>query len=287
MKAATFQLSMIRTLFVFISTTLGGGKAPYLFTPQHASTKLDHNRDVTDDFEQIVCYMLPHTLAKRLYELLWTGPAMSVKFRNVCRSSTRGCRAACLHTSGRLAMAEIAKLARTVLFSMTHLTDGDYSAFWRLADAEITRNKARVAAKGKTLVVRVNGTSDVEIPGWILRKHHDVIFSDYTKHEDVKLSWSLRHPNQYRVFSATENTPISQIRTLLEAGHNVVVPFDIVPKGEMITSWHGMPVIDGDKHDLRFLDEPGNIVGLRYKLPRDRSVNHHGFIQETQVSLVA
>ena len=47
---------------------------------------------------------------------------------------------------------------------------------------------------------------------------------------------------------------------LLNRGTNVSVVFDRVP-GE----WLGRKVIDGDAHDLRFLDPEGVIVGLKAK----------------------
>ena len=30
----------------------------------------------------------------------------------------------------------------------------------------------------------------------------------------------------------------------------------------------GVPVIDGDKHDARFTEPPGHVIGLRFKRPR-------------------
>ena len=36
-------------------------------------------------------------------------------------------------------------------------------------------------------------------------------------------------------------------------------------KGDLPATWYGYRVIDGDKHDYRFLDERGVVVGLRAK----------------------
>ena len=43
-------------------------------------------------------------------------------------------------------------------------------------------------------------------------------------------------------------------------GRNVALVFDAVP-----ATWRCIKVIDGDKHDMRFLDSVGVIVGLTAK----------------------
>lgn len=272
-------------LFVAISTMLGGGKAPYLFTPQSHSVKLSHNADVTDKYEQIVCYLLPHRSGKAAWEANTTAEQRKafdwLVWKNVCVASTRGCRAACLHMAGRLGMAGIAKLARTALLAATAT---DHGPFWLQVDAEITRHKARVARKGKQLVVRLNGTSDIDVPSWIIDKHNDAVFFTYTKRVDQPFGWSAAQPNVYRVFSASELTSDQFNRQLLSRGNNVVVPFDVTRGNDLPTEYLGHRVIDGDKHDLRFLDDDGVIVGLRYK-PVPGSPKHHGFIRPVPVSI--
>ena len=48
------------------------------------------------------------------------------------------------------------------------------------------------------------------------------------------------------------------ISAAIDSGHNVAVVFaDRLPK-----KWKGKKVIDGDRHDLRFLDPRGVIIGL-------------------------
>jgi len=48
-------------------------------------------------------------------------------------------------------------------------------------------------------------------------------------------------------------------------------------KNSIPKKYNGLKVIDGDKHDLRFLDPKGVIVGLVAK-GRGRKVNQSGFI---------
>jgi hypothetical protein len=56
----------------------------------------------------------------------------------------------------------------------------------------------------------------------------------------------------------------------LDYGVNVAVPFydKQTLKPTIPQEWQGMPVINGDKSDLRFLDPKGVIVALKTKLPK-------------------
>lgn len=285
------RVALAKALFLRISAELGGGKSPYLLTPQKASAKLAHNADITDEWEQVICYMLPHRLGRSVWTQFAARPDLfgPIKWRNLCTHSSAGCRGVCLHESGHLGKTNgtIAKLARTALYAI------DPDAFWVLCDDEIRRHRARLAKLGKRLAVRINGTSDIDIPEALFDAYRDVVFTDYTKRPDLALSWNPHHPNRYVVFSATERTPDAQIATLLAAGHNVVVPFQVTRTGDLPQSYLGHTVIDGDKHDLRFLDsvvepdahaEGGVIVGVRYKVV-PHSPEHHGFIRPVPVTI--
>ena len=252
-----------------LSREVGGGRNPYLFTVQVSSTKLAHNADVTDEYEQIVCYLVPHTMGRKLWQQ-FVGTRAPWRWRNVCPHSTPGCRATCLADSGRLGMspAKRAMLARTALFN------ADESAFWQLAADEIARHRERVARNGKRLVVRVDGTSQVNVEErapWLLDKFPDVIFQDYAKGPYVT-GWS--RPNRYVVSSGTERDTADSI-----AGRgNVVFPVDLPAGAPLPPTYMGRPVVDGDLHDLRILDPQGeNVVMVRVKgHRRDR----HGFIRQ-------
>ena len=47
---------------------------------------------------------------------------------------------------------------------------------------------------------------------------------------------------------------------MLNLGYNVAMVFDKLPQ-----TYKGFKVVDGDKNDLRFLDEKNVIIGLKYK----------------------
>ena len=252
-----------------LSLQVGGGKNPYLLTRQDSSSKLSLNFQATDQFEQVICHLLPHALGKKYWAEIVGEPAPWI-WRNVCPYSTPGCRSVCLAHSGRLNMgpAKRAMLARTALYCK------DQGQFWQLIDHEIGVHNRRVRRSCKTLVVRLDGTSQINIEEqapWILDKHSNVIFQDYLK-GPYKTGWT--RPNRYVVSSATERDTADSI----VGRGNVVFPVN-VPKGEPLPDmFMGRPVIDGDKHDLRLMDQQGeNAVLVRVKGHRREN---YGFIRE-------
>ena len=115
--------------------------------------------------------------------------------------------------------------------------------------------------------VRLNGTSDIQ---WetieldngknIFEEFPNVIFYDYTKiptrkvskFKNYHLTWSYSEANQKYA---------DYFKTALDKGMNVAVVF----KNELPVSYKNTRVINGDKDDLRFLDDKGVIVGLKAK----------------------
>jgi hypothetical protein len=51
----------------------------------------------------------------------------------------------------------------------------------------------------------------------------------------------------------------------MERGENVAVVFSSKKGEDLPVTWQGREVIDGDLHDLRFLDGKNKVVGLRAK----------------------
>jgi len=92
-------------------------------------------------------------------------------------------------------------------------------------------------------------------------------FLDYTKNP-TRFDRAL--PSNYHLTFSRSETNESVCRDLLARGINVAVVFDKLP-----TSWESFPVINGDKHDLRHLDQKGGfVVGLTpkgNKAKRDRN----------------
>ena len=95
-----------------------------------------------------------------------------------------------------------------------------------------------------------------------MQLHPDVQFYDYTKVLNY-LDHDLK--NYHITFSDSGKNQADQIAAM-EKGANVAVVFqDKLPKRWRIshdTSCNDRRVIDGDKHDLRFKDPGGVVVGL-------------------------
>ena len=109
-------------------------------------------------------------------------------------------------------------------------------------------------------------------------------FYDYTKNH---LRFNTKLPSNYSlVFSRSENNH-KQAIDLLKKGFNVAMVFDVPP-----TEFEGFQVVDGDETDLRFLDDKGVIVGLKYKKLTGKGANNNtafesGFAIRTKVAKVS
>ena len=175
--------------------------------------------------------------------------------RNVCPKASKECISFCLNTSGRGQMNSVQKFR----VNKTKLFWKDRQKFLEQLSKEVGQLKKRARSQGFKFAVRLNGTSDL---AWhrfsrVMHEHPDVTFYDYTKvynHLDHDLK------NYKITFSASESNS-SECAAALKAGHNVAYVF----KNKLPRKHMGKRVIDGDKHDLRFLDPRGVIVGLRAK----------------------
>jgi hypothetical protein len=201
-----------------------------------------------------------------LTAIMYLAPA-SLAGVNVCNHSSAGCRSVCLNTAGRGRFDNVqqARIRRTVLFFYNR---SEY-------DAQLEKEIFAHVRKAKRLnlipAVRLNGTSDIpfeRVPflGSVNVMEHfpDVTFYDYTKYPYTARPTAKLPSNYHLTFSRSE-TPYSysvgaDIGENLEHGRNVAVVFHKVP-----AHYHGVTVIDGDAHDMRFLDPVGVIVGLKAK----------------------
>jgi hypothetical protein len=177
--------------------------------------------------------------------------------KNVCPKASKECAAACLNTSGRGQMGSVQK-AR---LNKTNYFWTNKNGFLFDLSREIEQLKKRAANQGFKFAVRLNGTSDlpwhrmkVDGGSTLHELHPDVQFYEYTKVLDYL---DHGHKNLNVTFSDSGRND-SDIRAAIKSGHNVAVVFrDKLPK-----KWLDRRVIDGDRHDLRFKDPRGVIVGL-------------------------
>ena len=180
-----------------------------------------------------------------------------LSLKNVCPKASPECAAACLNTSGRGQMVSVqnARIKKTNLFWTNK------NAFLQQLSLEIEQLKKRARNQGFKFAVRLNGTSDlawhkfkVDGGGTLHQLHPDVQFYEYTK----VLNYLDHDHNNLNVTFSDSGRNDSDIKKALKLGANVAVVFkDKLPK-----HWMRKKVIDGDRHDLRFLDPKGVIVGL-------------------------
>ena len=97
----------------------------------------------------------------------------------------------------------------------------------------------------------------------------NVQFYDYTKHfkRMIKYLRGQLPANYHLTFSRNEINNF-QATQVLKAGGNVAIVF----RKELPKTYKNFKVIDGDLHDLRFLDNKNVVVGLKEKL----TLNKHG-----------
>lgn len=202
--------------------------------------------------------------------ILYLAPANESGVMNVCPKATAGCMADCLYTAGRGAFQQI-KDAR---IKKTKWLATDRAGFVAQLRKDIVSLARKAERDGLTPAVRVNGTSDL---AWLAMQMADefptVQFYDYTK---LPKPWLRARVNYHLTFSLSESN-FSAAMLALAHRTNVAVVFNTKKGQPLPETWNGYTVIDGDHHDLRFLDDRGIIVGLRAKGKARKSVT--GFVQ--------
>lgn len=204
---------------------------------------------------------------------------------NVCPASTPACRKHCVGFGGKglYATTKLARQAR-VSFLMTNP-----AAFMRLWIAEIDKAVTECEKIGTGCAIRPNAFADIaweRVAPWMFDMFPTVQFYDYTKRLDRGMPTvgdNFEHwlPDNYSLtVSATErwNTNQTHVKRVSRDA-NVAVIFDTKRGHDLPAEYAGVPVVDGDKSDLRFKDPQGVIVGLRAKGTL-RSDNSLGFAVE-------
>jgi hypothetical protein len=203
--------------------------------------------------------------------ILYLAPANQSGYE-VCPMRTPECTEACLTESGHNRIdvkknaINKARIAKTKLF----FEQREFFMGWLVT--EIEKVKAVAADKGMRFSVRLNGTSDIEPT---LFKHNgktlfqlfdDVIFYDYTK-----VSKRFRLLDKYTNYDLTYSFSGHNMFQCLDILSNKKGRVAMVFEGKVLpTEFMGYKVIDGDAYDMRYLDEQGVIVGLKFKKVRNK-----------------
>jgi hypothetical protein len=216
---------------------------------------------------------------------------------NVCpMAELAGCHAGCLNTAGRGGIAkdsatfstpagdlpdnaiQRARIARTQLYA------NDRPEFMRRLYQEIRAFLRKAERMGLTPAIRLNGTSDIQ---WertpfpvsdnkrgihmvytnVMAAFPDVQFYDYTK---IPKRFTRELPSNYHLTLSWSGAS----HRYMQACIDVAIPYraNVVKvmrtqadKDAAMAEVHTSPVVDGDEHDLRFLDPDGAMIYLKAK----------------------
>lgn len=209
----------------------------------------------------------------------------------VCPMATDGCLAACLNTAGRGGLMQghtrltlenvqsgIVNVIQAARIRRTRFYFESRAEFMAVLVNDIKAVIRSAARHGLIPAIRLNGTSDipwerVAVNGAenIMALFPTVQFYDYTKRPNRR----ALPANYHLTFSLAENND-ANARIALDNGINVAAVFRNVPDTFSILG-KAFPVINADEHDLRFLDAPASIAGLKAKGHAKRDTS--GFVR--------
>ena len=199
------------------------------------------------------------------------------KVINVCANAElAGCIDGCLFSAGRGQMHNVksARIRKTEWFAK------DRMAFMQQLVDDVRSFVAYCAKRGIQPCVRLNGTSDIR---WELIKIDGLslmdMFPSVQWYDYTKIANRRNVPANYHLtFSYSNANPkyAQMVEQAISNGMNVVVVWRT--KHTIPARFLGLPTIDGDRDDLRFLDPKQCIVALYAKgsAKHDKS----GFVQD-------
>ena len=179
---------------------------------------------------------------------------------NVCPMASQGCKSACLHTAGNpvfQAQKDKGRINRARFYMQ------DRDKFMTQLTRELV-NFVKWCDKNKKIgVVRLNTTSDVSWENYNLFEKFPMLqFYDYTKIQKRALKFARGEypPNYHLTYSLNEDNYDKAVEVLNEGG-NIAVVF----RKDLPDTFMGKKVVNGDLHDLRYLDPKNVVVGLKAK----------------------
>lgn len=199
--------------------------------------------------------------------------------REVCPFRSPGCSAACLMYAGNPLYMKAKNQAR---LKKTNLFFDNRDLYMNILALEIAKALEQADKAEMLPSFRLNGTSDImyerkkfTLYPWVAQKigrtwsngmkgtiidlFPEVQFYDYTKIP------GRTPPSNYHITFSESEINATHVRAEIARGRNIasVFPRKSVPKVHL-----GLPVIDGDETDVRFLDPQGVVVGLKIKGPK-------------------
>ena len=208
------------------------------------STKIEKSNKLSDEWFSRIIYLAPDDLAD--------GKNTLCPYAKIAK-----CSEACLNTAGmgKFSNVQQSRIRKSLLFL------NDRQEFMRQLVQDANKFLKECDRLGKKPALRLNGTSDIQWETIEVDGHNNIFamfpqiqFYDYTKIPTRKVE---HIPNYHLTWSYSEAN--DKYATLFDkVSNNIAVVFrDVLPK-----VFKGLKVIDGDKHDMRFLDETQVVVGL-------------------------
>jgi hypothetical protein len=199
--------------------------------------------------------------------ILYLAPANTTKWNTCSMAKTAKCDVACLYSAGRGAFSsvQLARINKTTWFFT------ERNSFMQQLVVDIAKLIKKANKQGLQPLVRLNGTSDIQ---WesvaftdadgaeyvnIFAAFPDVTFYDYTK-----IANRTELPSNYDLtfsYSGVEGFQPFVNKALLNNMRMAVV---FRKEKDIPTTFMGIPVVSGDKSDVRHLDDKV-IVGLYAK----------------------
>ena len=178
------------------------------------------------------------------------------KVRNLCAmADTAKCHEPCLNEAGRgqMNVVQRGRERKTILYF------SDRIGFMDSLINDLTVFSRRQRKHGIQPCARLDGTSDTGMGAKIATQFPEIQFYDYTK--VIKRAYQDRPSNYHITLSYSEADP-DYAEQVLQAVRDTGVNAAVVFRHKLPETFKGLPVVDGDKDDLRFLDPKGVIVGL-------------------------
>ena len=208
------------------------------------STKIEKSNKLSDEYFSRIVYLAPDDLAD--------GKRTLCPYAKVAK-----CNEACLNTAGmgKFSNVQQSRIRKSLLFL------NEPQEFMRQLVEDANKFLKECDRLGKKPALRLNGTSDIQWENIEVDGHENIFamfpqiqFYDYTKIPTRKVE---HIPNYHLTWSYSEAN--DKYATLFDkVSNNIAVVFrDALPK-----MFKGLKVIDGDEHDMRFLDESQVVVGL-------------------------
>ena len=214
-----------------------------LLSSLNSNSKLEKSNKVQDKYLNVNMYMHPSS-------------TKICPYQDIAK-----CKEPCLNTAG---LGGVYKSIQDARKRKTDLFLNDRDTFMEYIIEDITKFVNYCDKKGKLPAVRLNGTSDIQwetikVNGKTLFEIFPTVqFYDYTK---IPTRKTKHIPNYHLTWSYSEANQKYADR-FSDVEHNKAVVFNTKT---LPSFFKGLKVIDGDTHDMRFLDEDNVVVGLRAK----------------------